>query len=221
MRYGPSLLDLATGEWYLINENGSANPFFFGNPGDIPFVGDWDCDGIETPGLYRQWNERYSWLAETIDDAAAEGIPWVIVGMHKVCITAGNKPCEVGEDLANLLIDKRVDLVLSGHDHDYQRSHQLDCVVIDCFESSCIANSGADGLYPADGGTVFVITRLTGGGGTTEIDPNDAEYPYFASTLGAGDNGGRGFFHVTLASNTLTGTFVGTTTSFSDTFTIR
>lgn len=22
--------------------------------GDFPFLGDWDCDGIETPGLYRQ-----------------------------------------------------------------------------------------------------------------------------------------------------------------------
>jgi hypothetical protein len=28
--------------------------FYFGNPGDYPFVGDWNCDGIATPGLYRQ-----------------------------------------------------------------------------------------------------------------------------------------------------------------------
>jgi hypothetical protein len=27
--------------------------FFYGNPGDVPFVGDWDCDGIDTPGLFR------------------------------------------------------------------------------------------------------------------------------------------------------------------------
>jgi hypothetical protein len=27
--------------------------FLFGNPGDVPFVGDWDCDGDATPGLYR------------------------------------------------------------------------------------------------------------------------------------------------------------------------
>ncbi|MBT8200673.1 MAG: CHRD domain-containing protein [Acidimicrobiia bacterium] len=29
------------------------DPFYFGNPGDIPFVGDWDGDGVKTPGLYR------------------------------------------------------------------------------------------------------------------------------------------------------------------------
>lgn len=30
------------------------NEFYYGNPGDLPFMGDWDGDGIETPGLYRQ-----------------------------------------------------------------------------------------------------------------------------------------------------------------------
>ncbi len=30
------------------------NEFYYGNPGDVPFSGDWDCDGIDTPGLYRQ-----------------------------------------------------------------------------------------------------------------------------------------------------------------------
>jgi hypothetical protein len=25
-----------------------------GTAGDYSFVGDWDCDGIDTPGLYRQ-----------------------------------------------------------------------------------------------------------------------------------------------------------------------
>lgn len=27
--------------------------FFYGNPGDSAFMGDWDCDGVDTPGLYR------------------------------------------------------------------------------------------------------------------------------------------------------------------------
>lgn len=30
------------------------NEFYYGNPGDVPFSGDWNCDGVETPGLYRQ-----------------------------------------------------------------------------------------------------------------------------------------------------------------------
>ncbi len=28
--------------------------FYYGNPGDVAFSGDWDCDGERTPGLYRQ-----------------------------------------------------------------------------------------------------------------------------------------------------------------------
>ncbi len=28
-------------------------PFYFGNPADIPYAGDWNCDGVTTLGLYR------------------------------------------------------------------------------------------------------------------------------------------------------------------------
>ena len=48
------LVDPATGIWYLRDEGGVVTSFFYGNPGDYPFVGDWNCDGIDTPGLYRQ-----------------------------------------------------------------------------------------------------------------------------------------------------------------------
>jgi parallel beta-helix repeat protein len=49
------IVDTATGEWYLRDPgNGATTKFFYGNPGDLPMVGDWDCDGDETPGLYRQ-----------------------------------------------------------------------------------------------------------------------------------------------------------------------
>ena len=48
------LVDPATGQWRLRSSSGDIATFYYGNPGDIPFVGDWDCDGIDTPGLYRQ-----------------------------------------------------------------------------------------------------------------------------------------------------------------------
>jgi hypothetical protein len=35
--------------------------FYYGNPGDVPFLGDWDGDGVETPGLYRQ-SDGYVYL---------------------------------------------------------------------------------------------------------------------------------------------------------------
>ena len=48
------LVDPATGQWHLRNSTGLEVSFYFGNPGDYPFMGDWDCDGVDTPGLYRQ-----------------------------------------------------------------------------------------------------------------------------------------------------------------------
>ena len=48
------VVDTSTGEWYLLDHAGNTTHFFYGTPGDLPFVGDWDCDGDETPGLYRQ-----------------------------------------------------------------------------------------------------------------------------------------------------------------------
>ena len=48
------LVDPATGIWSLRGAAGGVTTFYYGNPGDVPFAGDWDCDGDDTPGLYRQ-----------------------------------------------------------------------------------------------------------------------------------------------------------------------
>jgi Tol biopolymer transport system component len=49
------LVDPSQGRWYLYDEDGKQmTAFFYGNPGDFPIMGDWDGDGIETPGMYRQ-----------------------------------------------------------------------------------------------------------------------------------------------------------------------
>ncbi len=48
------MVDPATGLWYLRDTAGNVTEFYYGDPGDYPFTGDWDCDGVDTPGLYRQ-----------------------------------------------------------------------------------------------------------------------------------------------------------------------
>jgi len=48
------LVDPTTGVWSLRGAAGGTTTFYYGNPGDVPFAGDWDCDGDDTPGLYRQ-----------------------------------------------------------------------------------------------------------------------------------------------------------------------
>ncbi|HUO47121.1 MAG TPA: peptidoglycan recognition family protein [Acidimicrobiia bacterium] len=43
------------GDWKLVDPVTAGQlTFTFGNPGDVAFMGDWDCDGIATPGLYRR-----------------------------------------------------------------------------------------------------------------------------------------------------------------------
>src|SRR3990170_4317252 len=55
------LVDPAAGQWHLRNGSGVVASFYFGNPGDYPIVGDWDCDGDDTPGIYRQ-SDGYVYL---------------------------------------------------------------------------------------------------------------------------------------------------------------
>ncbi|MCL4251177.1 MAG: DNRLRE domain-containing protein [Anaerolineae bacterium] len=141
-----------------------------------------DVNGVKYD--YEPGNAHYAWLEATIDAARGSNIPWVIVGMHKNCLTIGNKSCEIGEALMDLLIAKRVDLVLQGHDHDYQRSKQLICANAGVFDASCVADDGADNVYSRGAGTLFLINGAFGGSGFTSIDCNDSERNYFASAMG-------------------------------------
>ncbi len=57
---GLGFADTATARWRLPG----AGAFTYGNPGDHPIAGDWDCDGVDTPGLYRRSN-GYVYLRNT------------------------------------------------------------------------------------------------------------------------------------------------------------
>ncbi len=41
------------GLWTLTSAGGRTESFYFGDPGDLPIVCDWDGEGVRTPGLYR------------------------------------------------------------------------------------------------------------------------------------------------------------------------
>jgi poly-gamma-glutamate capsule biosynthesis protein CapA/YwtB (metallophosphatase superfamily) len=51
-------VDTASGVWYLRDGAGASTVFYYGDPGDEPFLGDWDCDGVDTPGLHRRSDGR-------------------------------------------------------------------------------------------------------------------------------------------------------------------
>ncbi len=74
-RTGPSqdgvgAVDVSEGVWHLRDRVG-VRSFYYGNPGDVPFMGDWDCDGVDTPGLYRQ-SDGYVYLRNANTQGTAD-----------------------------------------------------------------------------------------------------------------------------------------------------
>jgi len=66
------LVDPTQGMWHLYDATGTETAtFFFGNPGDYPIMGDWDGDGVETPGLYRQ-SDGYVYLRNSNSQGIAD-----------------------------------------------------------------------------------------------------------------------------------------------------
>ena len=75
---GAGLVD-TIGRWHLPDTSGVVSPFFFGVADDYALAGDWDCDGIDTPGLYRQ-SDGYAYLRNSNSTGVADvsfvfGIP--------------------------------------------------------------------------------------------------------------------------------------------------
>ncbi len=141
---------------------------------------------------YTTGSPRLQWVSDRIDEARAAGIRWIIVGMHHNYITAGIKSDEVGSALMDLLISKKVDLILQGHDHTYQRSKQLShstaCPSLTgsgttAANLACVTDDGSDGHYPKEGGTVILIQGM-GGVGHYVTSTTDPQAPYFAKLMG-------------------------------------
>ena len=65
------LVDPGSGLWYLASGAGSATSFFYGNPSDVPFMGDWDCDGIDSPGLFRT-SDAFAYLRNSNTQGIAD-----------------------------------------------------------------------------------------------------------------------------------------------------
>lgn len=188
--------------------------FVFISPG-IPFPdGTWD---------YSAGSERYNWTAAAIDGARAASIPWVVVSMHTPCLSMGVYPCVAGEPLNNLLLSKKVDLVLNGHEHAYQRTKQLaphpGCpdVKPNAFNASCVRD--ADNTLAKGEGAVFA-TVGTGGVALRDIKAADKEARYFAAVSGANRDPSHGLLDLRFTVDSLKAEFVATDGSFKDGFSI-
>jgi hypothetical protein len=54
-------VDPTSGVWRIPDGDRHVRSFYYGNPGDVPFMGDWNCDGIDTPGLFRS-SDAFAYL---------------------------------------------------------------------------------------------------------------------------------------------------------------
>jgi hypothetical protein len=185
--------------------------------------------GIVPGYSYSQGSSHYNWVSQEIDGARSAGIPWVIVAMHEPCIyvnsTSSSGSCS-SLDLLNLLVSKKVDLILYGHKHNFQTSKQLAFNGTTCtglapgtYNSNCVVNSSTSLAKGA--GSVMVING-TGGetplGGLNRSDPNAG---YFRTWEGGKTNATWGVLNVTVSATQLSVQFVGISGgSFTDNFTI-
>ncbi|KKS07707.1 hypothetical protein A3K01_01455 [candidate division WWE3 bacterium RIFOXYD1_FULL_43_17] len=174
-------------------------------------------------------NERYNWLADRIDEARVLGRKWIIVSSHETYLSTGIKGDEVGPDFFQLIMKKRPDLLMHGHEHNYERGKQLylnpSCSSISSSNSSaantaCIVPStqgGAGPNYKKGLGTVLFINGA-GGIGHYAISSSDVHNIFFAST----NDVAYGFSKFTVAPTGITSTYVdnASTTPFTDTFSI-
>ena len=162
---------------------------------------------------YRNGTADAAWLTTAIRDARAAG-RWVVVGMHKPCLTLGSHGCASDPDVSNLLIREHVDLVLSGHDHVYSRTHQLKGT------TSAPVVVDRDGSFARGAGTVFTIVG-NGGHEPRTVAPRTTAW---AAASGTNSPGGLtfGFGAVDATYSSLTFRLSRTSGgTLADSFTIR
>jgi len=154
--------------------------------------------------------------ASAIDEARQKGIKWIFVGMHKNYITAMKKQNEISKDVGAtffiMLLDKKVDVILQGHEHGHERSKQLSTnpstcpvVPVDDFRASCVVDGG-DALVKGAGTVVHVIG--TGGKDMRELNSGRPAYNYFVPRFAYQDKEAFGFGSFTVTTSKLTYTYV-------------
>lgn len=173
---------------------------------------------------YDSGHPGYDFTATAIDDARARGIERIFVAMHKNYISVMVKDNEVSTDKDNtfmtMLLNKKVDVILQGHEHGYERSKQLTTVPQTCpvlvpnqFNEACVVDSD-DTLVKGTGTVIHVIG--TGGRTLRTLNTTDSEYKYFAKS----DNTTYGFGKFIVTPTAASFTFHPTSGKLEDSYTI-
>ena len=204
------------------------------NYGNIHFVS-LDSYGWETGStrLYDTLGPQAVWLKQ---DLAANTQPWIVVYFHHPPYTKGSHNSDTESELINMrerivpILERfKVDLVLSGHSHSYERSFLLNghYGLENTFNATSHALSSSSAKYDGTAnsctyiknasevrnGIVYALVGSAGQlGGTTSGYPHDAMY--YSNTT----NGGTLYFEV--ENNRLDAKWIGADGVIRDNFTI-
>lgn len=169
-----------------------------------------DTGGLDTN--YAVNRQGYKFTAGAIDDARTRGLKWIVVGMHKLYInTLERHKNDISTDdkrtFMTMLLDKRVDVILQGHEHGYERTKQLATNPKTCpllptndFDPDCVINAGKNLVKGA--GTVIQIIG-SGGKDMRTLRTDDKEFQYFVNKFAHHDLEAFGFGSFTVTATQL------------------
>ncbi len=98
------------------------------------------------------------WVRRVLRRAAADPtVDFIIVLMHQAAFSSGLHGSDPGvrEAWFQMFSEHGVDLVIQGHDHHYERTHLMD--------HDRVVETGRDGVYTSDVGTMYLVTGNGGG----------------------------------------------------------
>ncbi len=201
--------------------------------GNIHFIS-MDSYGTELPDettISDTLGPQVTWLKK---DLAANTKPWVIAYWHHPPFTKGSHNSDkegsltrIRRNLLPILERHGVDLVLSGHSHNYERSYLLNNYygTESDFSKKRDAISSSSGKYDGsknscpyittgtpNHGTVYVVSGSAGAGGSVESD-----YPHDALPFAFADGG---MLYLEVEGNRLDGKFLRKDGVVADQFTI-
>ncbi|MBA1838255.1 hypothetical protein GC584_09490 [Corynebacterium sp. zg912] len=159
--------------YFLPNEVGSTANYFF-NYNNVLFIG---LDGNRASAADIDTHAKF--VNDTIAEHGADA-DWVIVGIHQAPFSQGTHYTDpdvtaLRDSLTPKLSEAGVDLVLSGHDHIYTRTHLMNGFTPVIPEG---ASKSGDILIPEDGEVLYVTsTTATGGKYYDFQDKNGEKHP--------------------------------------------
>ncbi|MCG7297360.1 fibronectin type III domain-containing protein [Corynebacterium afermentans] len=159
--------------YFLPNEDGASANYFF-NYNNVLFIG---LDGNRTSAADIEAHSKF--VNDAIADHGADA-DWVMVGIHQAPFSQGTHYTDddvvrLREQLTPKLSEAGVDLVLSGHDHIYTRTHLMNG--FDPVIPEGAAKSG-DVLIPEDNEVLYLTSTTATGGKYYDFQDESGEtYP--------------------------------------------